>query len=100
MDCKDCNKNNKAVDHVPYISHEADMARQERTIRRLWILVLVSIFLFVGSNLAWIIYENQFEDVAITHEVTQDTDDGGNNTYNGTIAGGDYYGETESQNNG
>lgn len=75
---------------VPYIVHEADMSRLERTIHRLWILLLVMLILLVGSNVAWIVYENQFEDVSITAEQTADT---GNNY----AIGGDYNGgEAES----
>ena len=31
----------------------------ERTIKRLWITVILLIILLVGSNIAWIIYESQ-----------------------------------------
>lgn len=48
---------------------EMYLAMLERTIRRLWVLSLVSIFLLVGSNIAWIYYESQFED-SITETTT------------------------------
>lgn len=35
---------------VPYIVHEGDMARQERTINRLWVTSLVAIILLVATN--------------------------------------------------
>jgi len=60
---------------VPYIVHESIMARMERTIRRLWILCIVLIILLAGTNAAWIVYENSFEDIV----VTQDNADGYNN---------------------
>jgi hypothetical protein len=60
---------------IPYIVFEADMARFERIIKRLWITVILLIVLLVGSNMAWLIYENSFEDVVIT----QDNEDGYNN---------------------
>ena len=47
---------------VPYIVHEGDMARMERTIKRLWITNIILILLFVGSNVAWLMYESQFTD--------------------------------------
>jgi len=50
-------------------------ASMERTIKRLWITTILLIVLLVGSNICWIIYENQFEDVV----VTQDNADGYNN---------------------
>jgi hypothetical protein len=81
---------------VPYIVHEGDMARLERTNKRLWILSILLVVLLVGSNAGWIWYESQFEDVVTTTEtyqdVLQDADNGSN-----TFVGGDYYGEAESQ---
>lgn len=61
---------------IPYFCHEGEMARAERTIKRLWILCILLIVLLVGTNIAWIHYENQFQDeVTITQEA--DTTDGG-----------------------
>lgn len=62
-------------EQVPYIVHEAAMARLERTIKRLWILCIVMFSAFVISNAIWIYYESGFEDVV----VTQENDDGYNN---------------------
>ena len=63
---------------IDYVAHEADMARMERIIRRLWIALLVVILICTASNAAWIWRESQFEDV-VTETVTQETDakDGG-----------------------
>ena len=92
MDCENCSKA-RGADPVPYVVHESDMARLERTIQRLWILLLVLIALLAGSNGAWIYYESQFVDESWTFEAN--TDDGGT-----AIANGDgevyYYGEGES----
>jgi hypothetical protein len=60
---------------VPYIVHESIMARMERMIKRLWILCIILILLLAGTNAAWIVYENSFEDIV----VTQDNADGYNN---------------------
>ena len=68
---------NKPVESVPYLVHEADMARQERTIKRLWILLILVIVLLVGSNCAWIYYESSFKDEIVT--ITQENDSGYNN---------------------
>ena len=59
---------------VPYIVHESIMARMERMIKRLWILCILLVLLLVGTNGAWIWYENQFMDESLT--VTQDLDSG------------------------
>lgn len=50
------------------------MARMERTIKRLWIVVLVLIILLVASNGAWIWYESQFVEESVWQEV--DTGEG------------------------
>lgn len=70
--CESCGK--RPPEPVPYVVHESDMARQERTIKRLWILLLVMLVLLVGTNVAWIYYESQFEEVTVEQEV--DTGDG------------------------
>lgn len=54
----------------PYM-HELSMALAERTIKRLWILVILLIVVTVGSNLGWLYYESQFEDSVVTQEITQ-----------------------------
>lgn len=57
------------MNDVPYIAHESAQARQERTIKRLWILCIIMFLAFVISNTAWVYYENQFEDTSIMQEV-------------------------------
>ena len=84
MDCDTCNK---APETVSYIVHEGTMARMERTIKRLWILVILLIVLLVGTNIAWIVYESQFEDVSIT--ATQESDSGNNYAVGGDLIGGE-----------
>ncbi len=42
------------MNDVPFIVHESDKARMERTINRLWILIIVALALLVGSNAYWI----------------------------------------------
>lgn len=81
---------------IPYFVHEGDMARAERTIRRLWILCIILVLLLTVTNGAWLYYESQFEDVVTTEytqDVTQDADGDGSNTF----IGGDSYGTTESK---
>ena len=81
---------------VPYYDFESIMARMERTVERLWILCILLIVLLVGTNLAWIYYENQFEDtVTIEQEAT--SEDGGNAIVNNT--GSVNYGTSEADNN-
>ena len=90
--CETCKKVQNAPESVPYIVHESSMARMERQIKRLWITILTLIFLLVGSNCVWILYENQFKDI----EIVQENADG----YNSFIGndGDIVYGETNSEN--
>jgi hypothetical protein len=90
--CESCKLKANAPESVPYIVHESALARMERMVKRLWITVLVLIFLLVGTNGAWLWYENQFEEIVIT----QENDDGYNN-YIGND-GDIYNGETDNQN--
>ena len=76
-DCGKCKVKSAQAADVPYIVHEASMARSERTVKRLWATISLLILLLVGSNAAWLFYESQFEDVITT--VTQENEDGYNN---------------------
>lgn len=93
-DCKTCKESRQNVEPVPYIAHESAMARQERTIKRLWILLIFVISLLVATNGAWIWYESQFTEESVWQEV--DTGEG-----DAFIAGiGDVnYGESQAESN-
>ena len=75
MDCNSCTKNQAAT--VTLAAYESMKATLERTITRLWITVVLVIFLLVGTNVAWIYYESQWE--VFETEVTQETERGINN---------------------
>lgn len=76
--------------NVPYIMHEADMARMERANKRLWIVVIILIAALLGTNAAWIVYESQYQTVDTTiQDVQQEAD---NQSINNFI-GGDSYGK-------
>lgn len=80
---------NSMNDNEKFIQ-EMYCASMERTIKRLWITTILLIVLLVGSNICWIVYENQFEETV----VTQDVDTGnGNANVSGT---GDIYGTSET----
>jgi hypothetical protein len=92
-DCKACKENRLATEPIPYIAHEAALARLERTIKKLWVLLILLISLLVATNVVWIVYENQYADESWTYEAS--TDGGGT-----AIANGDgevsIYGDSES----
>lgn len=87
--CNSCGTD-KAPASVPYVVHESAMARAERQTKSLvWVIVLL-IVLLVGSNCAWLWYENQFEVVEETTEtITYDVVQDGSSTNNSIINGGE-----------
>lgn len=101
-ECKRCAMND---DMTNVVMSSADWQRNEqrhlRREKRFVALIVLLIILLVGSNVGWMIYENQFEVVEETTEtitttyedIEQITDAGGNN-----LIGGDYVnGETENR---
>lgn len=76
MDCKTC-KESRAV--VPYIVHESAMARQERTIKRLVIALIVAVVLAFVTNLAWLYEWTQYDYAGESIETTYRQDGEGTN---------------------
>lgn len=78
---------NYTTEPVPYIVYESSSARQERTIKRLWILCIILFLSFAASNAAWLWYESQWRYVdtttTTTQEVTQEADGDGSNSFIG-----------------
>ncbi len=59
--CNGCGENEEmAVISMSEGAWERNEERHSREKRRLWIAILVLIFMLVGSNVAWLIYESQF----------------------------------------
>lgn len=69
------------------------MARQERTIKRLWIIILVLVVMFAASWVGFFWYESQFETTETWQDVWQEADGNGSNQF----VGGDYNGWPESE---
>lgn len=98
MDCKTCKEHKRDVQPVPYIVHEAAMARQERHAKRLVIALVLAVVMIFASNMAWLWFFNQYEYVAAeTQTVTVDGKDGVANfigadgsIVNGSDTSGDY----------
>lgn len=70
---------------VPYAAHEAALARQERSNRRLWIVCIILIIALVATNLTWIMYESQLDTVIETDktEISAEQDGSGINIVGG-----------------
>ena len=88
MDCETCKEKRRVIAQtpkdVPYIVHEGAVARLERVIKRLWVLVLALIILLCASNAAWIWCESQFEEVKTVETYEANADNGGNAIANGS----------------
>ena len=89
---------------VPYIAHQSAAARQERQMRRMWIVILVLICALIGTNLAWIIYESQFETIETTteeYDIEQEAEGGNNNSIinGGSIVNGETKDKVQENNN-
>ena len=88
MDCRSCKEQAEAT--IPRSVFESVLARADRNARRLWIVIIILIILFVATNGYWIWYNSQWEVVETYQEVTQEADNGINR-----FIGGDYYGNGE-----
>lgn len=60
---------------IPYVVYESSMARNERTIKKLIIALIITILLMFASNGMWLWYESQFETIDYSYE----QDGNGNN---------------------
>lgn len=76
MNCQDCNQTKHFA--------EAALALAERTIRRLWITILVLIVLMAGMAIGFFAYEAQFEEYSDSVEIDAEQD----GDYN-FVSGGD-----------
>ena len=88
-----CACRNKELLTIPLVCHENDMEREDRKHKRLWIVTLVLIVALVGSNIAWVAYENSFEDVTTTTTIDAQQDGNGTNIVGGGNV--DYGSESE-----
>ena len=91
MDCNTCKNKTKPPETVSFFVHESVQASMERTIKRLWITIILLILMLVGTNGAWLYYESSFEEV----EIVQENAEGYNNFIGND--GDIVYGETDNQ---
>ena len=69
--CNGCNSAKEMMElkdmpSIPFAAHEAEVSRQERQIKRMWIALIVAISMLFASNIGWLIYESQF--VTVSYE--------------------------------
>ena len=51
----------KKPEYVPYIVHQAEIARQERHIKRLWTVLIISVIVNVLIVVGFLLYLNQYD---------------------------------------
>lgn len=74
---------------IPYVAMESALEKADRQNKRLWVVIIILVIALLGTNVAWTIYESQFEKTEVSIEdVDQQIDGSGDNK----IIGGDYYG--------
>lgn len=91
--CKECKEKRMEVntpENVPYIVHEAAMARNERNVKRMIVAIITAIALLFASNAlwlwAWMRYDYE------SYEITADGDSDANYIgQDGNIYNGGYY---------
>ena len=91
-DCKSCKGNRE---QIPYIVHEGAMSRMERVNKRLIAIIVLLIVLLVGSNIAWMVCESQFEMCNVEQDADQENEQGNN-----FFVGSDLNGTPAHQNDG
>ena len=90
--CNNCGTGNLNVS-VPYVVHEATVARQERQIKRMWIALIVAIALMFFTNMIWVGVFSSYD--YSSEEIIVDAEDNGNANYIGQD-GNIYNGEDNS----
>ena len=78
---------------IPYFAHEGILTRMERTIKKLWIALIVAVILMFVSNAIWIYEWMQYDYTSET--VTNDTV-----TVDGKMGNANYIGGDGNINNG
>jgi uncharacterized paraquat-inducible protein A len=96
--CNNCKtKNDTVIENqnvsVPYVVHEATVARQERQIKRMWIALIVAIALMFFTNMMWVGVFSSYD--YSSEEIIVDAEDNGNANYIGQD-GNIYNGEDNS----
>lgn len=83
------------IKDVPYIVYESAQSRHERTVKRLIIVIILTICMLFASNAIWLYAWTQYDYVdGEVQEVTFDSGDNGTNNFigrdmNGAINNGD-----------
>lgn len=53
---------------VDFFVYDDTVSRYEKTVKRLWIALIVVVSLFFATNIGWLIYESQFETISYDYD--------------------------------
>lgn len=85
---------------VPYVVYEGELARNERTVKRLIIALVATIVMLFLSNAMWLYAWNLYDYEEDLRSVTVDGGDYGNTNYiggDGDISNGEDYGSNNQE---
>lgn len=91
-ECKYKRDSAKRPEAVPGHVFEVTTAAFQLTIKRLIAVIIILVVLLVGSNIAWVIYESQFETVTVENSVEAEQEAEGGDNY---AVNGDFHGEAK-----
>jgi predicted negative regulator of RcsB-dependent stress response len=57
----------------------------KKSSKRNFVIIIILLIMLVGTNLAWLVYESQFQTIATVEEYTQETEFVDNSNINQTI---------------
>ena len=61
---------------IPYFAHEGMMARMERTVKRLWIALIIAVVIIIASNAIWLYAWMQYDYVDMDRSIDINADNG------------------------
>ena len=82
-------------DRSLYLMWESSQYRNERINTKLWVVILVLIVALIGTNIAWLVYESQWQYVQTETSIEATQDGSGVNI----VGNGDISYGTESKDN-
>ena len=92
-------KETDEIAQIPYYLHEREMERADRRLKWvLWFAAGIFVALIV-TNIGWIVYESQYEDVVTNVTQETSTEASGDAILNGNNAGAVIYGVGETDSN-
>lgn len=63
-----------------------EMLREVKAQSKRWfVIAIIELVIIIATNVGWLIYESQFEEITTDEQVIEDIDNSNNSTYTQTI---------------